>query len=114
MLYRVGNFKEIMAVPGVFPEEVGQRLYECTYMLEEAYGRDRDYLVSGGYSLLAQTKEDVEEIRKIIDFEEHPCEWADRIGDYLSALYLMNDDYSIVVFMPIAAAPEVLGKELED
>ena len=114
MLYRIGTVKEIFNMPDCFPEPVQDKLYEATVVLEDSYGVNRDYLRTGGYSLLAQTKEDVEEIRKTIDFEEHPCEWADRIGEYLSALYLMNDDYSIVVFMPIAVAPKTLLEELED
>ena len=70
---------------------------------------------SGGYSLIAETLEDVNQIRAIIDFEQHLPEWVDRLdGDYLSALYLLNDDYSIVVFMPTAIAPETLLHELED
>ncbi len=113
-MYRVGNFKEIMDMPGVLPEAVKQRLYESIYMLDLAYGRERDYLCTGGYCLIAQTEADVDEIKSIINLEEHPCEWADRIGDYLSALYLMNDDYSIVVFLPITIAPKTLLEELED
>ena len=113
-MYRVGNFKEIMDMPGVLPEAVKQRLYESIYMLDLAYSRERDYLCTGGYCLVAQTEADVAEINSIINLEEHPCEWADRIGDYLSALYLMNDDYSIVVFMPINIAPKTLLEELED
>ena len=52
---------------------------------------------------------------EVIDLNTHPCEWADRLDDeYLSALYLLNDDFSVVVFMPITVAPPALLKELED
>lgn len=114
MLYRIGTEQEILGIPEGIPEAVRKKLHHVTSVLDDVYGRERNYLCSGGYSLLGETKEDVEEIRKVINFEEHPCEWADKIGEYLSALYLMNDDYSIVVFIPIAVAPKTLLEELED
>lgn len=114
MLYRIGTAKEILAIPDEIPEIVQEKLYHVTAVLDEAYGAHRDYLCSGGYSLLGETKEDVDEMRSVINFENHPCEWADRLEDYLCALYLLNDDFSIVVLMPIAVAPKALKKELED
>ena len=115
MLYRIGTVKEIRPLRGRFPEGILRHLYCCTQILDDAYGPERDYLQSGGYSLIAETADDLPGIREFIDLDRHPCEWADRLdGDFLSALYLMNDDFSIVVFMPIAIAPPVLLKELED
>ena len=115
MLYRIGTVKEIRSLRNKFPLEVIGQLFVCTVILDDAYGEDRDYLQSGGYSLIAETTDDLSGIREIIDLDEHPCEWADRLaGDYLSALYLLNDDFSVVVFMPIAIAPPALRKELED
>jgi len=68
-----------------------------------------------GYSLIAETADDLASIREIIDFDTHPCEWADRLDEeYLSALYLLNDEFSIVVFMPVTVAPPALLSELED
>ena len=115
MLYRIGTVKEIRPLYGKFHEDVIEQLHYCTRTLDSAYGVGRDYCRYGGYSLIAETIEDVSAIRKIIDLDKHPCEWADRLdGDFLSALYLMNDDFSIVVFMPIAIAPPTLLSELED
>ena len=115
MLYRIGTVKEIEAVKTKFPSAVIQKLHHCTSVLDEAYGEDRDYLQSGGYSLLAENEQDLAAIKPIIDFDTHPCEWADRIGDdYLSALYLLNDNFSIVVLMPVAIVPPTILSDLED
>ena len=115
MLYRIGTVKEIRPLYGKFPEDVIEQLHYCTRTLDAAYGPDRDYLQSGGYSLIAETADDLSGIREIIDFDTHPCEWADRLDEaYLSALYLLNDDFSVVVFMPVAIAPPALISELED
>jgi hypothetical protein len=115
MLYRVGTVREIRELKHKFSLEVLGQLFVCTAILDDAYGEDRDYLQSGGYSLIAETTEDISGIREIIDLDTHPCEWADRLeGDFLSALYLLNDDFSVVVFIPIAIAPSTLLSELED
>ena len=115
MLYRVGTVKEIRSLRNLFSLEVLGQLFVCTAILDDAYGEERDYLQSGGYSLIAETAEDISGIREIIDLDTHPCEWADRLeGDYLSALYLLNDDFSVVVFMPVAIAPPALLSELGD
>ena len=115
MLYRIGTVKEMLPLYDKFHEDVIAQLYHCTKVLDDIYGAERDYLQSGGYSLIAETTDDLSGIREIIDFGTHPCEWADRLdGDYLSALYLLNDDFSVVVFMPIAIAPPTLLSELED
>ena len=114
MLYRIGTAKEIDCICDKFPSAVTEKLEHCTAVLDEAYGTNRNYLQSGGYSLLAENADDMVGIRKIIR-EDHPCEWADRLdGDFLSALYLLNDDFSVVVFMPISIAPPTLLEELED
>ncbi len=115
MLYRIGTVKEMRPLYDKFHEDVIAQLYHCTKVLDDIYGAERDYLQSGGYSLIAETTDDLSGIREIIDFDTHPCEWADRLdGNYLSALYLLNDDFSVVVFMPIAIAPPTLLSELED
>ena len=114
MLYRIGTLAEMKSLRHAFPPMVLGQLYLCTSVLDEAYGESRNYLESGGFSLLLETKVDLAAARAILNFERYPCEWADRLGDYLSALYLLNDDYSVVVFMPLAIAPETLLQELED
>lgn len=115
MLYRIGTEKEITEeMISKLPKEVMRELLHSTFILDYEYGTQRDYLSRGGYTLIAETKEDVDEIRRVICFEDHPCEWAVKAADYVSALYLLNDDYSIVVLIPISIAPEVLLKDMEE
>lgn len=115
MLYKIGTVEEIHALHGKVPEGILEKLYDCTVTLDKAYGTDRDYLECGGYSIIAENPSDVEAVTQIIDLLQHPCEWVDReSAGFLSALYLLNDDFSIVLFMPIAIAPVALRNELED
>ena len=115
MLYRIGTEKEITdAVIQKLPYEVVRELLRSTIIIDYAYGPERDYLLSGGYSLIAESAEDVEEIRKIVNFHIHPCEWVELVCGYICALYLLNDDYGIVVYIPKTAAPDVLKHEIRD
>ena len=86
-------------------------------MLDAEYGEGRNYYVVGGYSIIAETREDVLQFKEIIDYDAHPCEWATKLGKdtgYVSALYLLNDDFVIVVYLPQAIAPEAILKDLEE
>ena len=115
MLYRIGTVKEIRPLYGKLHEDVIEQLHYCTRTLDAAYGSGRDYLQSGGYSLIAESLDDLSGIGEIIDFDTHPCEWADPVGkEHLSALFLLNDNFSIVVFMPVAIAPTTILSDLED
>lgn len=114
MLYTIGTEKELSQIEDKLPSDVFKALFKSTVLLGYAYGPNRSYRESGGYSLIAETADDVEAMRNAVDFTTHPCEWADRIGKYLSALFLLNDDFSVVLFIPLAVAPEILLQELEE
>ena len=111
----LGTTRECSALYSYLPQTVVGEVVRGIAVLQAEFGEDRNYYEVGGYSLIAETTDDLSGIREIIDFDTHPCEWADRLdGNYLSALYLLNDDFSVVVFMPIAIAPPTLLSELED
>ena len=113
MLYTIGTEKELPLVEEKLPHAVFLELFRSTILLDYAYNPNRNYMESGGYSLIAETEEDVAEIGKRINFETHPCEWVDLVEDYTVSLFLMNDDFSIVLFIPLAITPEILRQELE-
>ena len=117
MLYRVGTTKELPMIRSHLPESVYEEVLCGVAILDCEYGADRNYLLSGGYSLIAQTKDDLLMVKKTIDYDAHCCEWATTIGKdtgYISALYIINDDFSIVIYMPKSIAPDIILTELED
>ena len=117
MLHKIGTAKEVLTLSSKLPRQVFGELLRGIVILDTEYGEDRDYLQIGGYSVVAETKEDVLALKDIIDYDTIPCEWATRIGrdtKHLSALYILNDDFSIIVYLPIAIAPDAILKELED
>lgn len=108
MLYRIGTTKEIPMLPCSLPEKVLTEIFQGLVVLDAEYGADRNYLESGGYTLVAEVCEDIPLLKEIINYDTHPCEWATRIGStgFASALFILNNDFSIMVYLPIAIAPQ--------
>lgn len=117
MLYKIGTIQELYATKLDLPDDVLTELVRDIAILDSEYGKDRDWSEEGGYAVVAETCEDIFQLQKLVDFEIHPCEWATRVGrnsGYLSALYLLNDDYAIMAFMPICVAPDTILNDLEE
>ncbi len=117
MLCRIGTERELSILANKLPERVQTEVLLGIVILDAEYGADRDYLLEGGYSLIVESAADILSLKEIINFDTHPCEWATRIGKdtgYLSALYLLNNDFSIMVYMPTAIAPDTILRDLED
>ena len=116
MLYTLGTANEVTLLPSHLPEELVAEVLTGLVVLDAAYGESRNYYASGGHSATAETLEDIPGLKAIIDYEKHPCEWATRIGmtGYVSALYILNNDFSIMVYLPQAIAPKEIISELED
>lgn len=116
MLYRIGHKKDVYSCGCHFQKRALQEVYTGLMILDETYGYDRDWEKVGGYSILAETAEDVAAIKAFVDFDKHPPEWVTSISytKIISALFIMNDDFSIMVYMPQEIAPQSLLSELED
>lgn len=117
MLHIVGTVKEADRLESLLPERVFSELVRGVAILDCEYGEDRNYLESGGYSLVAETADDVAAMKSYVDYDTHLCEWATQIGKdtgFISALYLLNDDYGIIAYMPLTVAPDAIMQDLED
>ena len=94
------------------PEEVLTELIRGAAVLEAEYGDGE----AGGYAIVIQSDADMEEAKELLDYSTMICEWATRLGDsgYLSALYILDNEFSVVLYMPISLAPDNILLELED
>lgn len=75
-----------------------------------------DELMLGGYSIVAESNEDFTELRTFLDCENRPPEWTNRLGNsgYLSALYVINNEFTIKLIIPETIAPKFIKESLED
>lgn len=103
MFYKIGWERQVSALKTKLPKIVYEVLLASTAILDTEYGAQRNYLQSGGYSLIAETEEYIAAIKNTINYETHPCEWAEYLGndnEYVGAIYLLNDDFSITLYIP--------------
>ena len=116
MLYRIGHKKDVYTCGCKFPKRALQEVYTGVMILDEEYGYDRNWESSGGYSILAESAEDVEAVKQYINWDKHPPEWVTSISytKIISALFILNNDFSIIVYMPQNIAPQSLLNELEE
>ena len=116
MLYTIGTAHELSILPKHLPQELVLEILAGLVILAAEYGESRHYYESGGYSAIAENIEDIPGLKAIIDYEKHTCEWATKIGrtGFVSALYILNNDFSIMVYLPQAIAPTAIINELED
>ena len=115
MLYKISTVNEIPSIASIFPQAVLEKLHDYTVTLDGAYGADRNPDITGGYTILAETKEDLAAINSV-NAESDIFEWVDYIPSsppYCATLYLRGDDYSIVLICPVAIAPQDILDELE-
>ena len=116
MLYKNGTAHELSLLQAHLPEELRTEILTGLVVLDAEYGESRNYLEPGGYSVIAETVEDIPGLKAIIDYEKHPCEWATKIGrtGFVSALYILNNDFSIMAYLPLDICPTAIINELED
>ena len=116
MLYTLGTANELSLLPSHLPQGLTTEILTGLVVLDVEYGESRNYFESGGYSVIAENIEDIPGLKAIIDFEKHPCEWATKIGrtGYISALFILNNSFSIMVYLPQAICPTAIINELEN
>ena len=101
-------------LPDYLPAQLLREVFTGLVVLDAEYGTDRNYRESGGFSLIAETREDLPALNAIINTNIHAPEWATHIGKtgFVSALYIMNDDFSIMVYLPLEIAAVPIKLEL--
>ena len=68
------------------------------------------------FSLVADTEEDIAKAREVFDDRTHYCEWATRLGNsgYVSALYLWDNERSVILYTKENLACKDILENLED
>jgi len=100
-----------------YSREMLKEAEEIITLLDDNYGEIRDVDKDlGGYIIIIESKEDVAEI-KTNSIKGLPPEYTDIIKsddgiDYYSSLFLLSDDYSIVVFSTKELHEILIEKEL--
>lgn len=108
MLQKIGTVAQVKTIKEKLHPDLYQAVVHDLDLLDSAYGADRDYFTLGGYSIVIDSESDLKEVKSIIDFETHFPEEVLLFSscNYLAALFVMNDDFSIIVWLPVSLAPK--------
>ena len=97
MLSVLGSGGDFEVLCNRLPVQVVHLLQNCLEILDAEYGSGRNYYRKGGYTIYADSSYDME---VITDITSNPCEWRKEIQGYSIELYLLGDDFSVVLCYP--------------
>ena len=108
MLQKIGTVAQVKKIKEQLHPDLYQAVVHDLHLLNSAYGTDRDYFSLGGYSIVINSESDLKELKSIVDFETHFPEEVLLFSscNYLAALFVINDDFSIIVWVPVSLAPK--------
>lgn len=113
MIYKLGNVTDLVRLPSV-EREVGDILLGYLSVLSEKYGSNRNVdCDDGGYVLYVADGTAPEELRQVFDYTDYPAEWVKLRGELCEALYLLNNEYAVIMVMLAAAAPAEILVQME-
>lgn len=112
MIYIVGNAKQAIKSRIMLPKDVAEELISTSIALDRAYGAERNCLEIGGYSVIIDDADDLPMLSSIVDYNRHLAEDTMKVDDYIVAVYVFNNDYSIALFVPTAIAPNRILNDL--
>jgi hypothetical protein len=103
----LGTVEECGALDGQLPQRVYDEVLRGLAVLEP--------YETGSFSIVADTETDLAKARVVFDDRTHYCEWATRLGNsgYVSALYLLNNEFSVILYTKESLANEDVLENLE-
>lgn len=112
MIYKIGSVEDMQSI--VFENDtVKQIVYHHARVLTSEYGADRNIDTDdGGYILYATTGTPLEEIKALFDYTKNLVEYVDVQNEVCSALFILNNDFTVVIITTISDTPPEILKEI--
>ena len=113
MIYKLANISDMAMLPSL--DDISYtNVYEFVSVLEQQYGVDRNIDADdGGYVLYVSKGTNCEEIKAFFDYSKNTIEYVNRFDDILCAVYLLNNDYAVVIILSADDAPSEITNEIE-
>ena len=99
-MIKLGTVKDMYKVSHL-NEEMQEQIRADLQMLDDTYGADRDIDHSlGGFVAVIEDDNDKEQLKEYyLDIDNDVAEYSDEYDGFTERLYLISDDYSVVVFV---------------
>ena len=113
MVYKIGNISDLESIV-ITDENAYALLSQYAKLLSYEYGEDRNVDTDdGGYVLYATPGTNSEEIKGYFDYSKHTVESADRFGSLVVAMYILHNEYVVLIVMSEDDAPAEIIKEID-
>ena len=112
MVFKLGNVENMKMLPQLEPS-LRDYIKYLLLVLDNEYGIDRDIDKNdGGYVVLVTENTAKEEVIEVFDYKNHSVEYVEIGETYSTAVYLLNNEYTVMLIMPTNELPDEL-KEFE-
>lgn len=117
MVYKLGNLADMDRLPVLYLD-TWKVVRDSVSVLSQEYGTDRDVdSGDGGYVLYVEPETPPEEIKAIFDYTACQVEYVTlhRHTEPLvcSALYILNNEYTVTIIMSVEDAPTEYLNEMQ-
>ena len=114
MVYKIGNLSDLATIP-ITSSKTFELVYHYARVLTCEYGEDRNVDADdGGYVLYVPPGTSKEEIKACFDYTKHMVESVEQFGSLCAAMYILNNEYAVVIVMSMADVPQEIKKEMEE
>lgn len=114
MVYKIGGMADLARIP-IIAEGAKEYLYHYASVLSVEYGERRDVDNDlGGYILYVLPRTTPEEIKAYFDYTQNEIDMVDSNGSFCSALYIIGNDYGVVIVVSTEDAPEEIKNEIKN
>ena len=112
MVYKLGKVEDMNKLP-IIESTIHEYIKYLLLVLDSEYGIDRDIDNNdGGYVVFVTGNTSDDEITEVFDFKNHSVEYVEIGETYSTAVYLLNNEYTVMLIMPTNELPDEL-KEFE-
>ena len=113
MVYKIGNVSDLESI-AITDANAYALLSQYAKLLSYEYGEDRNVDTDdGGYVLYATPGTNDKDIKDYFDYSKHTVESVDRFGSLVVAMYILHNEYVVLIVMSEADAPEEIIKEID-
>ena len=108
MVYKLGKVEDMNKLP-IIESTIHEYIKYLLLVLDSEYGIDRDIDISdGGYVVFVTGNTSDDEITEVFDFKNHSVEYVEIGETYSTAVYLLNNEYTVMLIIPTEELPEEL------
>jgi len=108
MVFKLGTVEDMKMLPQLEPS-LRDYIKYLLLVFDSEYGIDRDIDNSdGGYVVLVTEDTPMHEVMEVFDYAKHTVEYVEIGETYSTAVYLLNNEYTVMLIMPTEELPDEL------